>query len=240
MSLENGFSNSQRDRFGISGFTEEYLLEIAVPSGASFREITECILLPERVEGLRILDVGAGASDATAELLRFGADAYAIDPLFRSKSELRGKVKKHNRLVVDKTDLKIERANAIERFAQSIKKNPERYVQASATSIPFEENFFDIVYSRIAILPYLDFDIEILTQAIQECLRVTKPGGSIRLFPYMYEEIGWPEEVNNWRLIIEKRVTAWLEKNKSVSSVTDESLNIRGLDWRLLVIQKAE
>src|SRR3989344_2740458 len=51
------------------------------------------LALPESLDGVRILDIGAGASDITARFIELGAVAYAVDPRYRSRSDLKGKAR---------------------------------------------------------------------------------------------------------------------------------------------------
>ena len=237
MEIEFKSTRLQVDEWGKTNLSEKDIVETGHPTSASWEEVFECVLLPEEVQDLRILDVGAGASDAVSKLLELGADAYAIDPRYKSKSTLRGQVKSYNQSM--DMESKNRRNQSLERFSDSIKDNPERYIEASTTCIPFPDDFFDIVYSRIAVTYYLDIDRAIFSRAVNECIRVTKPGGTVRLFPYMDEEPAWPVEVNDLRLRNEREVVDQLKKDPKVKDVTEVEVNINNLVWRLLIIEKA-
>lgn len=225
----------QADEQGKTNLAVRDLEGVAQPTSASWEEVFECVLMPKEVKGLRILDVGAGASDAVNKLLELGAEAYAIDPRYRSRSDLKGRVKKHNVL----KDNKLRRNEALESFMDSIKSSPERYLEASATDLPFPDNFFDIVYSRIAITTYLDVDRDIFSNAVEECIRVTKTGGSIRFFPYMDVEPGWPTEINELRLNNEREVVNRLKNDSRIRDISEADVNSNGLAWKTLIIEKA-
>ncbi len=235
MGIEFRQIHLQADEQGKTNLAVKDLEGVAQPTSASWEEVFECVLMPSDVKGLRILDVGAGASDAVCKLLELGAEAYAIDPRYRSRADLKGRVKKHNKLVSNK----LRRNEALESFMESAKSRPERYLEASATEIPFPDNFFDIVYSRIAVTSYLDVDRDIFSNAVEECIRVAKTGGSIRFFPYMDVEPGWPPEVNELRIDNEREVVNRLKKDSRIKGISEEDVNINGLADKTLIIEKA-
>lgn len=151
-------------------------LSQTVTSAMSFESVTEFIDIPEGVNGLTILDVGGGGSDFTATLLEKGADAYAVDYLYASRSDLKGKAKKNiDDLRKKKAPWAITQERALERCIESMKRNPSHYMAVSATELPFPDNFFNLVVSTSCIVPYLDLDREAFFTAVSECIRVTKP-----------------------------------------------------------------
>jgi ubiquinone/menaquinone biosynthesis C-methylase UbiE len=74
--------------------------------------------------------------------------------------------------------------SAFGRFTDSIKQNPERYKAGFASSLPFEDDFFDVVYSINSVLGYVDVDSAVLLRSVSEFIRVTKAGGRIILCPF--------------------------------------------------------
>ncbi len=198
----------------------------AHPSAEPWEDIFESVQFPEDVVGLTILDIGAGASDATARLVELGADAYAIDPLYKSGSDLKGKVRTQNRVVLYSKEDKMRRNEALERFMSSFKNEPDRYKTASATRIPYPDDTFDIVYSISAVFGYLDVDLQILLKAVSECLRVTKPEGRIVFAPYMKRQLAWPSFVNDLRIDNENKMLTWFNSNPQVGKVREV-----GEDW---------
>ena len=201
--------------------TERDIGAKAHPSAEPWEDIFESVQFPEDLRGLTILDVGAGASDATARLVELGADAYALDPLYKSTSDLKGKVRIQNKIPLYSKDAKKRRHEALERFMASFKNEPERYKTASATQIPFPDDTFDIVYSVAAVLRYLDLDLQILLKAVSECLRVAKPGGRISFAPYMQRHISWPGFINDLRIDNEKKMLGWFNSNPQVTHVRE-------------------
>src|SRR5438105_14461661 len=59
-----------------------------LPTARPWAVVSALIEFPSSVEGIRIVDVGAGGSDAVATLLEAGADAFAVDPRYRSLPDL--------------------------------------------------------------------------------------------------------------------------------------------------------
>lgn len=144
--------------------------------------------------GSKVLDVGGGGSNITAWLLSQGVDAYAVDPLYKARSQVRAKVKQSmDRLREEyrgkpdwqSTMRKLqERERSLEEFAASAKQNPDRYVTGFATSLKFPDDHFDTVISFNCVTQFLDMDELLLTQSVQEMVRVVKPGGKVLLYPF--------------------------------------------------------
>lgn len=166
---------------------EANITQISPVSSTPYQEVIACVGLPKKVRGLRILDVGAGASDTTAYLLSQGADAYAVDPryddpkLLRSLAMqniefLKGHSHKRNEVRAEQT--------ALARFENSFRRFPDRYIASNATSLPFDSNSFDTAFSIRAISAYLDLEVYTFLRAEDECVRVVKPGGNVVLYPY--------------------------------------------------------
>lgn len=78
-------SAEQQDR-------EYKLAEESFSTPASFETVTQYIKFPEDLRGKWILDVGAGGSNATLELRRRGASAFALDYRYYSLEELKKSV----------------------------------------------------------------------------------------------------------------------------------------------------
>lgn len=151
----------------------------------------EVFLFPEveKMKGLRVLDIGGGCSDATARLMELGADAYSIDPQYTSIKNIEGRGKwylEELSLDTQKDDEGREwlrqQKEAYRVFLASMRKDPSRYIPASATAIPFGNATFDIVISSVCITGHLDVNREVFKKAVQECIRVTR--GVIQLHPW--------------------------------------------------------
>jgi len=239
MSHEFASIRLQVDQVGKTNLSEKDIAtKIAHPSAASWKEVFDAVIIPKQVKDLKVLDVGAGASSATSRLLGMGADAYAIDPAYQDMSSLNS----YMRFANSHFEGNVQRARimATRRFNKSVKASSERYIEAFATSIPFTEDYFDIVFSRITILGYLDIDSFILKEAVDECIRATKPGGTIRLFPFKDIEPKWPAEVNTVRLRNNDNLYESLNTDSRVAKVSATTVNLRGVDRKTLIIDKAE
>lgn len=161
---------------------------IAQDSGSSpspSREIVEDFSIPENMHGLRILDLGAGASDFTSYALSRGADAFAIDPRYINRHHLISFVKK---AYASKPEIGKRYSEAISNFEKSILDNPLRYLPAMATDLPFEDKSFDLVISQFFMLSYLNLDLNVLKSGINESLRILRDDGRLSLFPYMTQD----------------------------------------------------
>ena len=115
-------------------------------ASAEFAEVRA--LLGGRIEGGRVLDLGAGTGLATYALARSGAEVvYALEP---DPSAVVGR-------------------GAIERLGLG----PNvRLLEAAGESIPLPDGELDLVYARQVL-----HHIQDLTRLTRECARVLKPGG---------------------------------------------------------------
>lgn len=170
---------------------EEEIQRLAGSTSRPWQKVVELFTFTQKEKGSRFLDVGGGGSDITAHLIELGYDAYAIDPRYKSKPDLKGHVKKHLANMSSRhkgdptwTTYIREQEVALEGFLQSAKENPEHYKAATATNIPFPGEYFDMVFSLNAVTEYLDLNPDVLAKAVQECLRVTKKGGTVQLHPF--------------------------------------------------------
>ncbi len=237
MSIEHKGVNLQVDLEGHTNLSEETIAQsIASPTGTSWEDVFKCVLLPKKVSGLKILDVGGGGSDATCELLERGAEAYSIDPAYRNMKSLVNNLEIGNAFLDSET--REIRARVLDRFIQSTRENPGSYIEGLASMIPFSDGYFDVVFSRIAVLFYLDVDSKILEQSVDEMLRATNSGGTIRLFPFMDEEPTWQGEVNDLRIRNNEMLLENLKRNSEVKQVYVNDASKTLGDWKTLVIKK--
>lgn len=210
------------------------------PSGGDSKMVIRDTQLPGIVAGLNILDVGGGTSDATAELVAQGANAFALDPKYARLVELKNVVKKVNKYYKEKihahSDTELD--TALKNFSSSIALHKQRYKTGYATSIPFSNEFFDIVFSRFTILGYLDIQPTLLDAAIHECLRVTKPRGTVRLFPFLYPQMDWGPRMNEARMKHNKELFASLSQHPAVERVHAAPIPRNGPKATALIIQK--
>ena len=103
----------------------------------------------------------------------------------------------------------------------------------------FPDNYFDIVYSAAAILIYQDIDMNILRSIVEECLRVTKPGGSIRLYPFMQSSESHEQTVNSARLRNNYKLVEEMTKNPRVARLQRLDFSTPIQQAITLVIHKA-
>lgn len=112
-------------------------------------------------EGMRVLEVGCGSGAFTtyvARLVGKKGKVYALDVQTGMLNQLRHKLSKPENQDIKNIEL----------------------VNASAYKLPFENNFFDLVY-MIAVLP----EIPDQNKALQEIKRVLKPGGILAVTEFL-------------------------------------------------------
>lgn len=166
---------------------EQQITQTTPMSSTPWQEVVAYVGLPPRLRGLRVLDVGAGASNTTAHLLSQGVDSYALDPHYNKRaSVLEDLTKPSVEHLIRHGNPRQARAEriAMAEFLRSYRRFRERYIPASATAMPFEDDYFDIVFSVRTLSGYLDFDVLTFLKAMRECLRVTKSNGKIVLYPF--------------------------------------------------------
>lgn len=150
-----------------------------------------------------VLDVAGGGSSFTAHLRGIGVEAYAADPFYAGLTEqvIVGAEKE-----IEVSSAKIAaaagsfdwsfygspeqhrslREESLRRFADDFRSEGarERYVAAALPNLPFADNFFSLVVCSHFLFLYADsFDESFHTAAIEELLRVLKPGGQLRIYP---------------------------------------------------------
>ncbi|MBO9599507.1 MAG: class I SAM-dependent methyltransferase [Cohnella sp.] len=150
-----------------------------------------------------VLDVAGGGASFTAHLRGIGIEAYAADPFYAGLTEqviaeaakeievssakiaagagaydwsFYGSPEQHRKL----------REESLRRFAEDFRSEGarERYVAAALPNLPFADNAFSLVVCSHFLFLYADaFDERFHTAAIEELLRVLKPGGQLRIYP---------------------------------------------------------
>jgi ubiquinone/menaquinone biosynthesis C-methylase UbiE len=107
-----------------------------------------------RFHGKKVLEVGVGAGTDFIQWVRAGAHAYGVDLTKEAVDHV------HHRL-------RLHRLHAVD-------------IQvADAENLPHQDNFFDCVYSWGVIHHSPDTE-----QCLREIIRVTKPGGTIKIMVY--------------------------------------------------------
>jgi ubiquinone/menaquinone biosynthesis C-methylase UbiE len=106
--------------------------------------------LIDRSSPAQVLDLGCGNGIASYAFASLGCDVTAVDP---DTSDDVGLM-------------------AADRLREQITSGSIKTIQATAESLPFPDNTFDVIYERQALHHFSD-----LVQGLTECARVLKPGG---------------------------------------------------------------
>ena len=170
------------------------LAQHAEITGVGWRSLSRFYdALPSDLTGLRVLDICAGMSDCAFRLRERGAEAYAVDLAY---ADLESMYARHRRSFevtaanVFKVAPGSPRAGELYQtfvagFEAGLRSHPSMYVAASATALPFPSESFDFAVSFNGIFGTLDFDAGVLSAALGEAIRVTRPGGTVQLVPYL-------------------------------------------------------
>lgn len=145
------------------------------------------------MKGLRVLDLCGGLSDCAYQLRQQGAEAFAVDLAY---ADMDAMYERHRRSfeVTARNVFHAEPGSArgeelygafVAGFEAGLRDHPSMYVAASATALPFPSGSFGAVLSFNGVFGTLDFDPSILASALGEAIRVTRPGGTIQLVPYL-------------------------------------------------------
>lgn len=205
--------------FGMSTGTEQEIAKRAGFTAKSWRDIRLMVNFPENVAGLRILDIGAGGSDITAHLLERGAEAYALDPKYADPQSLKGKFddlyQRLGKIGATNGQHAKEAEAVLENQQRSMAQNPEKYVAAYATQLPFPDNYFDLVFSVSCMFSHIDENSKALMAAAREAIRVTKPGGQIQLVPLAFFE-GESADISEIRSANQQELYFWLPTQKDL------------------------
>lgn len=130
-------------------------------------------LREEDLEGKKILDVGAGlrgfARDAKEKGMK--VDIFSVDPFYMLSREERK----------DVLDDDVSRGSIPAAIDTSV---DDKTVAGLAEELPIKDVEFDYVFSNYS-QPFYAEDAEELRKFIEEGLRVLKPGGQLRVAPYM-------------------------------------------------------
>jgi len=107
-----------------------------------------------RYHGKRVLEVGIGAGTDFLQWIRAGAEAYGIDLTEESVRNVQQRLSAYG---MKAADVRV----------------------SDAENLPYQDNFFDLVYSWGVI-----HHTENTIKALEEIIRVAKPGGAIKIMVY--------------------------------------------------------
>lgn len=169
-------------------------------SGRSWAEYLKMFnLTTHELKKMNILDCAAGASSFTAHMGKKGYHITAVDLLYDQNPDLlRAKCREHLQILVnalqplknefvwtyfrDLDHLLEHRMLSCQEFSRDYAENPERYVPADLTSLPFDDNEFKLVLSSHLFFIYDHrLDLEFHLQALKEMIRVCK--NEVRVYP---------------------------------------------------------
>ena len=165
------------------------------PSAKSVANTRLFIRFPTRLEGVRILDIGAGQSSCVAWLNAQGASAYAIDPRYSDLGRLDTDMDAATNPMLEKLQATYGRATASMLHAASdttradfrldVASHGGHYVAGLAGSLPFATGSVDLIYSTNCLGKGLDEDESVFSEAVSECMRVLRSGGELQIWPFM-------------------------------------------------------
>ncbi|MDP3941103.1 MAG: class I SAM-dependent methyltransferase [bacterium] len=187
---------------------EQAIIENSYSSLKDFIQVSFAIDFPKDISGKRILGVGEGLSEATLRLREMGAEAWAIDPKYADMKALRKGLEEdltifRTWLLGDQSMTDSEKYIIMRRntntvdsfFSPNDNANRQYHIAASACFLPFADRTFDLYFSSYAVSSFLLPSDVVFRQAIDEGLRVLRPGGELQLYPWVPNEKGdHPEE----------------------------------------------
>jgi ubiquinone/menaquinone biosynthesis C-methylase UbiE len=115
-----------------------------------FQEVVKLLQIGDRQQPVSVLDLGCGNGIASYSFASLGCEVTSVDPDLSDDVGLM----------------------AAERLRNRISNGSIKTVQATAESLPFTDNTFDVIYERQALHHFSN-----LEQGLTECARVLKPGG---------------------------------------------------------------
>ena len=169
--------------------------------GRSYDEYIKMFSLnKEELKNIRILDCAAGASSFTSHLLRKGYDIKAVDILYnKNLEEIKKQCQNDFNTLLDvhsgldnKVNWKFFK-NPENMIEQRIKVYKEfisdyslykgiKYIEGHLTSLPFNDNYFDLVLSSHLLFLYQDrLGYDFHRKSIEEMLRISSD--EIRIYP---------------------------------------------------------
>ena len=187
---------------------EQFVIDsMEISSNAS--EVIEATysLNPERMKGMRVVDIAAGGSDLTARFCELGADAVAIDPsyddrdIFVARSSdfigfldeidevertARRQSMPPNVIIVDRPSDKndnprVTNRSANARFLEDWAAHPERYITGSAIDLPLPDRSADLVLNLNFLSNLHEVLPEFALATVWEGIRILRKSGSMKI-----------------------------------------------------------
>ncbi|MCK0470949.1 class I SAM-dependent methyltransferase [Halalkalibacter sp. APA_J-10(15)] len=168
----------------------------------SYTEYEQMFQLRQTMKG-KVLDVAAGASSFTAEALKRGIDAYAVDPQYEKSVNVLQEEGSNELLLARKKLLHAYelfnwetygsidklmklRERSLTMFLNNYVECKERYINGQLTLLPFANNQFSlIVCSHFLFLYGKKFTFDFHERSLRELIRICEVGGEIRLYPLL-------------------------------------------------------
>ncbi len=221
---------------------------------ADWETVCSVIKFPEDLEGKIILDICSGASNVVAILNHRGVKACGIDFKYDDMKSLRRRINRDltdfngfKAIFLDK-DLRHlallyillcgEHPATMETFKEFSRKGRKTkecffndvsrngsYIAATAGDLPFQDNSIDFCFSVSGITSFLIKDEEIFINAVDEAIRVLKPGCQLQLY-------AWGETPHSSKRSLEKIETSqmlldYLSDNNVPFAIEESSLGPR-------------
>lgn len=180
---------------------EKQIAQESFSSALRFEEASVFVNFPKDVGGLTIVDIGSGASTATLELQRQGANAIAVDYRYENLKEVKRSIDRHlsnatsqaDRRTMEVREYNRKARNSMRAFFHAHEEREMQLVTASAGNLPFQDESVDFVFSIQCISHFLIYDRGVFINAVSEVLRVLRPGGELQLHPWISTEYDWDQ-----------------------------------------------
>src|SRR5688572_13448673 len=172
----------------------EHYLKRLLSTHLRSSELRRYVELPTHLNGQSILDIGAGTSTTAMDFVGSGARLIALDLRFRSVDEVRSSsgdyfncyksnladpvLKQHNPMLQAVYDG--DKADSTRFFKDFVGTSQGVYVAGDLWHLPFADKSFDFVFS-VRCLSDCFVDSDVFLEAVDEALRVAKPGSTIQI-----------------------------------------------------------
>lgn len=171
---------------------EMKIAEASVVTAYPSSTLKDDFKLNGNLKGLKILDLGTGASTSAIDLNAKGAKAWGFDIRYQNFDDLRAR--SSNLLSKNESCAKFM-GKTQKRFFNEYRMRNRPYIAGLATELPFLADTFDLCLSFEFHGSVLIKDYEVLKKSVDETLRVLKPGGRFLVFPWFQPP--WTELMRN-------------------------------------------